>query len=369
MSTKIYTSSRLKVLRSCLYKHHLRFVLQLRGPETSIMRFGTQCHSALEAWFRSWMALGPTDARLDDALAVVNQIPDLVERAKLRALVVGYDARWGGEPWEILAVEQEFQYELGGYVIAGKVDVIVRDLRDGRVWIVEHKSTSLDTSPGSSYWQRLTLDTQISVYIDGGTVLGHDIAGCIYDVLARPGHERKLATPIEKREYTQGRGCPKCGGSAKPGAVEKGRGYYTVSLVTVEHIPCEGCAATGWKLDKDGKPQMPRLHAKQRESDETEEEYAERIADEIGEDPDRFYRRGIVVRLEDQLPIMRQNLLDTIKVGELCAVVGLAPQNPDACNTFGSMCSYFSICSGAASVDDEIRFPRGDAHPELANAA
>jgi hypothetical protein len=97
------------------------------------------------------------------------------------------------------------------------------------VYVLEHKTSSADTSPGSVYWERLALDSQVSIYVDGATMLGHEIAGCIYDVLKRPEHEQKLATPVESRRYTQGKGCAKCGGSAggKKGII-KGAGHTRV---------------------------------------------------------------------------------------------------------------------------------------------
>ena len=356
MSKPLYTSSRLKVLRSCLYKHHLRYVLCLRGPETDAMRFGTIAHSALEAYFKAWQSGGD---RLTAALGVVDQVADPAERAKLRVLVVGYHVKWGNAPWEILAVEVEFQYELDGYLIGGKIDAVVRDNETGLVYVLEHKSTSLDTSPGAAYWSRLAVDTQVSIYLDGAAILGHDVAGCIYDVLVRPAHKLQFATPVEDRKYTLGRGCKICGGNLQG---KQGRG------VVGDH-PCAVCKGGGWRLDADGQPEAPRLYAKQRETDETAEELELRIGDEVAEAPDEFFRRVTVVRLDDEVTRMRAALVETIRTSEVLAAARLAPPNPDACTAFGSMCSFFPICAGQASVDDEIRFPRGVAHPELTAAA
>lgn len=188
-------------------------------------------------------------------------------------------------------------------------------------------------------------------------------------MLVRPGHELKLATPDDKRKYTIGKGCKKCGGSAKAGEVTQGKGFYTVSMVTVEEIKCEDCTGTGWKLDKAGKPEAPRLHSNQRDTDETFDEFVDRMADEIAADPDAFYRRGVVVRLDDEIAKLRADLIDTIRVSEVLAAARLAPKNPDACSAYGSLCSFFDICSSRASVDDEIRFPRGTSQFRLRVAA
>lgn len=368
MTEQLYTPSRLRVLRSCLRLHFYRYVLGIRTPETAEMRFGTVGHRALEAWYRAWMA-GDLEGRLPAALSVLDAAVELPtwDRIKLEILIRAYDARWGGEDWEILAVEQEFRYQLGDHLIGGKIDAIIRDRKDGRVYVVEHKTTGTDASLGSAYWEKLTIDTQVSIYIDGAGMLGYDVAGCIYDVLKRPAHEPKLATPLERREYTKGRGCKGCGGSGggKAGIVQ-GRGYYDVvfgSVVT--RNPCESCCGTGWLNDAEGKPQAPKLHANMRDADESESAFHERVFEVIAERPDDFLLRGVVVRLDHELPGMRQDLLDAIGVEQ----TGLTPRNPDSCARGGMLCSFFDACSERASIDDAERFPRGRVHPELDVAA
>ena len=370
MSSQLYTSSRLKVLRQCLRLHFYRYVLGIQTPSSPVADFGTVAHSALEAWLRAWQR-GELDARLPAAIAAIRTSAlSEYDQARLLALITAYHLRWHAEPWEILAVEVEFRYQLGGDLIGGKIDAIIWDTRDGRVWVLEHKTTGQDASPGSTYWQRLSLDSQVSIYIDGATVMGHEVAGVIYDVLQRPKHEPLLATPVEKREYTIGKGCKACGGSAKAGEVQQGRGYYEAKFADrTERTDCPDCKGTGWKCDKDGNPQAPKLYAKQRAVDETVDEFTDRLAEEIGAAPDDFLIRGIVVRLEHELPQMRLDLADEIALEKHCASREAWPRNPDACARFGTTCSFFPVCAGQASIDDQQRYPRGTAHPELQNAA
>lgn len=365
----LYTTSRLKTLRQCPRLHHYRYDLGIQTPSSPAAEFGTVAHAGIEAWLLCWKA-GDMDGRLDAMLGAVRaSVLTDDNKTRLAALLAAYHHRWHSAPWEILGVEIEFRYELDGNIIGGKIDALVRDTTDGRIWIVEHKTTGQDASLGSTYWERLQIDTQISIYVDGATMLGHEIAGVIYDVLQRPKHEQRLATPVADREYTQGKGCKKCGGSAKAGEIVQGNGFYTVSMATVEHIKCDGCAGTGWKLDKNDKPDAPRLVARHRETDETLDEFGDRIVDEISAEPDGYLIRGVVVRLEDDLPDMRADLLEAIKLERAASLFKLYPRNPDACAKFGTMCHFFGVCSGKASIDDEQRFPRVGAHPELATAA
>ena len=358
--TALYTNSRLKVLRECMRLHHYKYVLNIRTAATAVMDFGTIGHAALEAWLRAWKR-NDLDARLPDALAAI-EVSHVSphEKARLAAIITAYHYRWHAQPWEIIEVEVEFRYELAGYLIGGKIDGIIRDTRDGRVWLLEHKTTGEDASAGGTYWSRLALDSQISIYVDGGTMLGHEIAGCIYDVLQRPKHEPKLATPVDARKFTIGKGCKICGGNlqGKQGTARVG------------DRDCAVCKGTGWRLDEDGDPEAPRLHANQRDTDETIEEFGDRITDAIATEPDAFLIRGEVVRLDDELPGMRQDLLDTIKIERAAALLEVAPRNPDACAKYGRLCDFFGPCSGTESIDDPVRFPRSEqAHPELAATA
>jgi hypothetical protein len=60
--------------------------------------------------------------------------------------------------------------------------------------VLERKSTAESIEAGSTYWKRLTLDPQISVYVEAGIAMGLDIRGCLYDVLRKPAHR-----PSEKK--------------------------------------------------------------------------------------------------------------------------------------------------------------------------
>lgn len=355
--SELYTSSRLRVFRQCARAHFYRYVLAIRTPSTHAMDFGTHTHAALEAWYRAWKA---REDRLEAAIAAIDQldVTDL-DRVRLRVLVAAYDTRWGEADWEVIDVEVEFRYWLGDIQIGGKIDALIRERATGRVFVVEHKTSTADTSPGAPYWDRLAIDTQISIYIDGAAYgLDHEIAGCVYDVLKRPLHEPKLATPIEDRKYTQGKGCKICGGNLQG---KQGSGV-------VSNHACAVCKGGGWRLDKDGNPESPQLYSKQRDTDETVEEFQTRLAEEIAERIEEFLARTEVFRLEDELPLRRQELIDQIEAMRALDEKHIAPPNHDACIRGRETCGYFAACTGRADIDDEFTFPRGAVHSELSAA-
>ena len=249
---------------------------------------------------------------------------DLFDYFRADAMLRGYHERWYAEPYEVLAVEAEFRAPIVNpdtdapsrtWKLGGKLDVIVRDPL-GRKLIVEHKTTSSDAGPGSDYLKRLRLDGQVSIYFDGASALGHDVDGCIYDVLVKPGIRPLRATPPESRKYT-----------------------------------------------KDG-----RLYAAQRDADETPEEYFARLVETIAEDPNRFYLRAEVVRLETELAEARGDVWALGRQIQEARLARRYPRNPDACVRYGRTCEYFGVCTGEASLEDPYLFARAETvHPELSS--
>lgn len=193
----LLTSTRLRDARACLRLDHYKYGLGYRAvaEDAESLTLGRLVHLGLEAW---WKAHGGGADRLVAAIAAIRAEPaEPFARARAEAMLVGYEARWGASAsaYETLAVEVEFRAPLinpatsapsRSFLLAGKVDAIVRERATGRVLLVEHKTASEDITPGSIYWRRLRMDGQVSLYFAGARVLGFDPAGCLYDVLGKP---------------------------------------------------------------------------------------------------------------------------------------------------------------------------------------
>ena len=318
----VVTNSQLRTLRRCVREHHYRYDLGVRPLVTAeALRFGTLMHLALEVWWSAEPYL-----RLPAALHVLGDHAfDPFEHARATALMLGYHTRWADdEPFELVANEVEFRAQLinpatGGrsrtYDLAGKIDKIVRRA-DGRIWIVEHKTTSEDIGPGSLYWQRLLLDPQVSMYFVGARALGYDVAGCLYDVVKKPKQSPLLATPEDKR-----------------------------------------------RIKKDGTP-----YADVRLDDETPEAYEARLCVAVEAAPDAYFQRGEVMRLDQEERDAAHDTWQTVQALRESRREGRYPRNPDGCERFHRLCDYFDVCTGQASIDD-ARFERTDhVHAELSVA-
>jgi hypothetical protein len=219
----------------------------------------------------------------------------------------------------------------------------------GDLLVVEHKTAGSDIEPGSRYWTRLTLDTQISNYVEGVRALGYgEPAGVLYDVIRKLSLSRHLATPPEERKFTaeKSRACPECKKQSAP---------------PPPHTDGEGRACAEGRVVTEA----PRLYAGQRTDDETIEAFRARCLAEVGNNPDKYFQRSVIVRLEED---ERDAAFDTWQIGKQIAEsqrLNRWPRNPDACELYGRLCEYHPVCTRIARIDDETLYRTTDVHQEL----
>ncbi len=314
---KVLTISEIRSFKLCPQKHFFRYGLRRRPvQDAQTLRFGTLWHVGMQAF---WECAGAPSDRLEAMLMALRAQDgvDPFDLVILEELSLGYVAIWGENPdeqYETIAAEIEFRSPIVNpktgaasrtYEQGGKIDVLARSKKTGRVVVVECKTTSEDISLGASYWRLVSaVNPQLSTYLQGARSLGHDPAECVFDVCRKPTIRPLLATPVESRKYT----------------------------------------AKGL------------LYAAQRENDETPEDFRLRLREKIAEDPERYYSRGHVVRLEEDEAKFRWSLWQTAQLMRECANDDVHPQSEDACRSYHRDCEYLSCCSGEASIDDDNLF-------------
>jgi hypothetical protein len=247
---------------------------------------------------------------LDAALSALPANSDPFMRAKLEAMLLGYDALWDGEDIEVVAVEREFQAPFvhpdstvdPDWLLAGKIDLIAR--WNGRLIGFDHKSSSENDF---TLRARASISTQSTQYFEGAESLGLSLDGFCFDVLFKPSLEPYKATPVEKRKYTA----------------------------------------------KEGK-----LYANQREVDETPSEYRGRVAKDIADNGNGYFSRIEVTRLEAERGEFRRTLLNDSILIDTVRAYKLASPNEGSCFAFGRWCDFHDACSGVASIEDPTRFRR-----------
>lgn len=333
--------SEIKAFRRCPREHRLSYGLGIRPLESNRnARFGTLVHHGLEAW---WKAEHPEE-RLDFALESVRHLGgDPFERVKAEVMLIGYDTRWAAVEMEVLAVEAEFRTPLVNpatdtpsrtYELGGKLDAVVR--MAGRVYVVEHKTSSEDISPGSDYWRRLRMDAQVSTYFVGARALGYDPEACLYDVLGKPGI-RPSRVPVLDED-----------------------GVKIVRDVVGTRVRTKD--GKKWRESADSSAGYV-LETRA----ETPEEFGERLASTIAKDPEHYFARGEVHRLRADEDDAAADTWATARAIRDAEVLKRWPRNPDACIRYGNACAYWDVCTGVARTDDTTRFRQiHTKHEELA---
>ena len=320
---KLTNSARNKF--AACHRAYQLFYVQGKRPviPSDALGFGTAMHALLEGVWGGFSSRAKGDG---DGGPIFNT-GDPYRDMTLKALYEGYLDRWerdDDERFEKVAAEVYFEAplmnpETGGisktWVLAGKIDAIAREKSSGKLYIIEHKTTSQDIGPGSDYWRRLAIDGQVSGYYVGAQANGYDVENCLYDVIRKPTIKPYKATPEDKRKYN------------KDGSLSK---------------TC-------------------------REFDETPEEWYHRLELDIIQRPDYYYARVEVARSADDLT---DYLFDMWAVGREIADaqrLGRFSRNPQNCQSYGK-CEFFDVCSGCADIDDVTLFRNAeDPNEELKN--
>lgn len=329
---RVITNSELRTYRRCQREHHFAYNLGIRPTaDAEALHFGRLWHLAQE---ELWGGFG-----LEAAIyAATSHASDEYEGAKLRVLLTGYVARWGGPPGDVVAVEKEFRAPMVNpttgaasrtFQLGGKLDVL------RKAWFVEHKTTSEEIGPGSLYWRRLVLDSQVSTYYAGARALGVEVEGCVYDVVRKP--------------------------SLRPSqvAVVDSDGVKVVRDATGDRVRTKD--GKKWRQTGDAE-----LGYALQTRPETPGEYEARLTEDVAANPDRYYQRGEVVRLEAEERDYAIEVWQLTRAMRESVLSDSHPRNADACQRYGRLCGYFDVCCGTASIEDTSRFEHVDnVHQEL----
>ena len=193
--SNLISQSQVDSYLSCKRKHWYSFGipagdgthgLQPKSHSDSLNR-GNLGHAALEVFYTELQGHSTVkeaeQATLMHLAAELQAKPDSFDLiAQITGIIRNYIEAYGEDDmlnWQILAIEQEFRYEIPGtdLVFPFKPDLIVRDIRDRKVWIVDHKFLF------NFYQDRvLGIMPQMPKYAYALRALGYDIHDGLYNM-------------------------------------------------------------------------------------------------------------------------------------------------------------------------------------------
>lgn len=382
LSTSTITS-----FKACPFRFRLAYVEGLRPDEDSdIQRVGTNWHGCQEVanaggpGATTEMKLGAVAAYLDECYAVPPASKTVLEWATERAILVysmaGYLWYYENDSIDSIARELSFRLPLRNPVsgralpkayLIGRIDRLLR--RRDRPMTGEYKSTSRTIDAGSTYWPRLRLDGQISMYDLAAKIMQRGgrlaefglaptdplVAGTLYDVWHRPLTRPKLLTQAATKAFlaqgseTYGEYCGQTFeiaiGPDDPEHPELGP-RITVDSEAVEIKP-------GAEPKKAGASRPIAIR-------ETPDMFGARLLMEIQEQPDQHFARREIARTDQELEDFGHELLHVYQSIRAMEVSGHWFRNENQCEAQSSFkCPYISICYHGLDVCDGHTCPDG----------
>lgn len=343
MTTRELTNSMRSSWNDCHRKYKFSYVDCVKpNKESDALRFGTAFHAMLEVYWGE-MLNADNDALPEKVLTIANDYAtkndDPMTAQTLLALFDGYVNKYlvaDRLQYVCVSVESRFdcpllnpesQGQSKTFHLSGKIDGIIADRTTGEISILEHKTTSCDIDPVSDYWLKLPIDGQVSGYYLGASSLGYSASACLYDVIRKPTIRPSHSVPVLDDD------------GLKIIVDENGERVRTKDGKKFRQSED---TANGFVMLK---------------RDETPEEWFARLSGDIASNPDKYFARREIVRSESDLSdylfdmwSLSKELIDAERTGRFS-------RNPNGCAMYGT-CEFFDVCTGSASIDDEIRFTK-----------
>jgi len=298
-----YTNSSLAAARRCLRYYDWRYLRRLEldsDEEREALAVGGCWHEAFDAQARTGTVAGAYSA-------IEATAPSELWSVKLSRLYAAHAWHWSAQPLTMVETEWEFDVDFRGRRLRGKVDGMIKH-EDGRVGVIERKTTSDSVEAESLYWDRLRMDVQVGMYgLAASHKLGRYPDFVIYDVVRKPTISPKNLSAAE---------------------VKRMRGELSSS----------GCA-TYFGESFRGVDVESALS----ESRESSALYGARLTADIGDRPGHYFARREVPRLTSDYETLQAQLIDQINLLEYAEDNAMLHRNPDACSLFGK-CDFFGLC-------------------------
>lgn len=339
---KLLTHSSMTCAKTCLKMYEYKYVRGLsRQREETPLRVGGLVHLGLELQdipekqeYPGWCEEDADKYKwdCDHALAV--------------AMVKAYLGYWADDAVEVVETEKEFRSKIrnpdtGGitsnFTAAGKIDKVVK-LPDGRLAIMEHKTTSDSLEPESPYWRRLQMDQQISHYFIGAQDLGFEVETVLYDVIRRPDLKPRKIPVLDEN-------------GLKIVEDENGDRVYNKK-------PKKG----------DAKPRQTGgegMTLKTRP--ETPDEFSVRVFEDMNNRPEYYFCRREIARMDSDVDEFLHELWQQQKMLQECHKHGYFFRNTSACFKWNRPCEYFDVCTEGGIQDGiaPLGFEFKEPHSEL----
>lgn len=161
----IFSFSRLSSFYQCKHQFKLQYISCDEGEDNFFSEYGSCIHSILERFAKGELECYELSSTYKEEYNEVikhhappNKYVDLRQTYYDAGLNYLNELEDFGD-YEIIAVEEEFLFEIDGIKIKGLIDLLVKD-KDGNLHIIDHKSSDPKTAKSEKakeYWKQMYL--------------------------------------------------------------------------------------------------------------------------------------------------------------------------------------------------------------------
>ena len=241
----------------------------------------------------------------------------LVPYYKGKAALIAYKEFYENDMknWEVIAVEHSISYDVGGVTLLGKLDKVLRNRLDKKLYVLDHKSTKdpID-DPSSDYWLIKILDPQLVGYKVALEKEFNEPVIMLYDVIKKHGSKGpKLRAGVRKKK-----------------------------------------AETDEEWEE-----------RKAEETETWDEYYDRVLTDYRENTGEYFKRRTIYRSKEELEEWRDEFITDATNIHAAKLRDIHPKDHGSCGKRDYKCEYFNVCTKVDSIESDNFVTKKHRHPEL----
>lgn len=313
------SASRLSKYMACPEAYRLRYVERIEQEDQGFARQrGSAIHEALDAWRRG----------RHSAKEILGELPGKVrlaggrdsDVAQMLALVSSYMSLYAGDldRLEYLSSEAHVYVPVVNpethevhpdFVFLVVLDAFIWDENAKAYMALDTKTTSFDIGPGSAYYDKLPMDTQVGAYLMAMRLLGYPVQTLVYDMIRWSSQTKPKK--LTKKDIKE---------------VAAGADWFGGAVPDAFRAAAEKAQEEGGELR------------------ESQQLFTYRLLAAVKDAPDKFFQRVPIYRTDAQTLRFMGRLWSAAETLAFTKKTGNYFQCPSSCLT-PFKCDYYGICS------------------------
>lgn len=146
----VWSFSRLSSYHQCPYGFYLKYIQCNKGRPNFFGQYGSFVHEILEMYVKEEISLFEISQYYEENFskyitcdAPTNKYVDIRQSYYDKGLDYLDNIDLILDEYEILGVEKEVRFSIGGYEMIGYIDLLLKNREDGSITVLDHKSASL----------------------------------------------------------------------------------------------------------------------------------------------------------------------------------------------------------------------------------